>query len=124
VRYLVDGMNVIGTRPDHWWRDRAAARRKLVQGLSALAGDAAITVVFDGRPEAGELDEAVGTGVTVRFAPGGPDAADDVIASCVGDDPEPSSLVVVTSDGALAGKVRTLGAGVMASKAFRRQLDR
>ncbi|HAM00736.1 MAG TPA: RNA-binding protein [Acidimicrobiaceae bacterium] len=124
MRYLVDGMNVIGTRPDQWWRDRSAARRKLVQALSTMCDGAAVTVVFDGRPDAGELDEAAGSGVMVRFAPGGPNAADDVIASYVGDDPEPSSLVVVTSDGALAGKVRALGAAVMGSNTFRQRLDR
>src|SRR5258708_12749288 len=25
VRWLIDGMNVIGTRPDTWWKDRHAA---------------------------------------------------------------------------------------------------
>ena len=26
---VVDGMNVIGSRPDGWWRDRAGASRRL-----------------------------------------------------------------------------------------------
>ena len=52
---LVDGNNVIGSRPDGWWRDRPGAARRLVAELQALAartGDH-ITVVFDGRPAPG-----------------------------------------------------------------------
>ena len=30
VRWIVDGMNLIGSRPDGWWRDRPGARRRLV----------------------------------------------------------------------------------------------
>ena len=37
-RWLVDGMNVIGSRPDGWWRDRTAAMRRLTGELDALAG--------------------------------------------------------------------------------------
>jgi predicted RNA-binding protein with PIN domain len=123
VRYVVDGMNVIGTRPDGWWRDRPAARRRMVQALSVLAAHHDVTVVFDGRPEAEEVDEAAAAGVTARFAPGGPDAADAVIAAAVEADPAPGSLVVVTSDAALAGRVGALGAEVMASRRFRRLVD-
>jgi len=36
-RWLVDGMNVIGSRPDGWWRDRTAAMRRLTGDLDALA---------------------------------------------------------------------------------------
>src|SRR3954452_19886165 len=45
---IVDGMNVIGSRPDGWWRDRRAAHRRLVTALGAL-GDP-VTVVLDGAP--------------------------------------------------------------------------
>lgn len=124
MRYLVDGMNVIGTRPDHWWRDRPAARRRLVTSLSELTGDNAVTVVFDGRPDTGELEASAESGVTVLFAPGGPNAADDRIASLVDADPEPSSLAVVTSDTTLAERVRAHGAQVVASRRFRQLIDR
>src|SRR4051794_7041159 len=36
-RYLVDGMNVIGSRPDGWWRDRGGAMRRLVADLERFA---------------------------------------------------------------------------------------
>ena len=46
TRWLVDGMNVIGSRPDGWWRDRRGAMRRLVEDLARLEGD--VTVVLDG----------------------------------------------------------------------------
>ena len=33
MRWIVDGMNVIGTRPDAWWEDRHAAMVRLVHML-------------------------------------------------------------------------------------------
>ncbi|HEU5417117.1 MAG TPA: NUDIX hydrolase [Streptosporangiaceae bacterium] len=35
---IVDAANVVGSRPDGWWRDRAGAARRLVTGLGTLAG--------------------------------------------------------------------------------------
>ena len=37
MRWIVDGMNVIGTRPDAWWKDRDAAMLKLVDMLERWA---------------------------------------------------------------------------------------
>lgn len=124
VRYVVDGMNVIGSRPDGWWRDRPGARRALVQELAGWATDHEVTVVFDGHPSAGEAEEATAAGVPARFAPGGPNAADDAIVEVVRADPSPDSLVVVTSDAALARRVEAHGAGVIGVKAFRDRLAR
>jgi predicted RNA-binding protein with PIN domain len=120
-RWVVDGMNVIGSRPDGWWRDRTAAMRALVQQLVRFARDGGrdVTVVLDGRPrEVGGADE-----VTVQFAEGGPDAADRAIAALVAADAAPGSLSVVTSDGALADQVRSHGARVHTAGTFRRMLD-
>jgi 8-oxo-dGTP diphosphatase len=36
---VVDGANVMGSRPDGWWRDRAGAARRLRDQLSGLAAD-------------------------------------------------------------------------------------
>ena len=33
MRWLIDGMNVIGTRPDAWWKDRHGAMVRLVDQL-------------------------------------------------------------------------------------------
>jgi len=124
MAFIVDGMNVIGSRPDGWWRDRAAARRRLVEELAPLS-DAGmeITVVFDGRETAGEADQAAAAGVTVCFAPGGPNAADDAIVTLVQGLALPAATVVVTSDRALVDRVRRLGATVESARAFRSRLS-
>ena len=120
-RWIVDGMNVIGSRPTGWWRDRPGAMRELVAALEAFAGEAGeeVAVVFDGRPF--ELSSET---VDVRFATRrGPDAADHDIAAMVGEDDDPGGLSVVTSDGDLARRVRDAGAAVVGAGEFRRRLD-
>jgi predicted RNA-binding protein with PIN domain len=121
ARWLVDGMNVIGSRPTGWWRDRPRAMRELAEELAAFAeatGDD-VAVIFDGKPF-----ELEAPGVEVRFASRrGPDAADDDIAERVAADSEPAGLRVVTSDAGLADRVRRAGAEVVGAGAFRRRLD-
>ena len=121
TRWVVDGMNVIGSRPSGWWRDRPRAMRELVGELEKFAarGGEPVTVVFDGRPF-----ELAGDAVDVRFASRrGPNAADDDIAALVGRDDEPAGLSVVTSDADLARRVRDAGAAVVGAGEFRRRVD-
>jgi len=117
TRWVVDGMNVIGSRPDGWWRDRRGAMRRLVEELGGL-GDP-VTVVLDGSPF-----ELEGGPVDVRFASRrGPNAADDDIAALVAADTDAGGLRVVTSDADLERRVREHGAEVEGAGAFRRRLD-
>jgi hypothetical protein len=117
TRWIVDGMNVIGSRPDGWWRDRRGAMRRLVDELGALGEP--VTVVLDGAPF-----ELTSDGVEVRFASRrGPNAADDDIAALVAADADPGDLRVVTSDAALEARVREHGAAVEGAGGFRRRLD-
>lgn len=121
MRWLVDGMNVIGSRPDGWWRDRGGAMRRLTAALDAWASERpgdAVAVVFDGR----ERDVGAPASVEVGFAPGGRDAADHEIARRVAEDPDPASLTVVTSDRELAQRVRAAGAAVEGAGTFRARL--
>ena len=121
TRWIVDGMNVIGSRPSGWWRDRPRAMRELVEELEEFArrdGDP-VTVVFDGGPF--DVDSEA---VDVRFASRrGPNAADDDIAALVERDEEPAGLSVVTSDADLARRARDGGAAVVGAGEFRRRLD-
>jgi predicted RNA-binding protein with PIN domain len=123
VDLIVDGMNVIGSEPDGWWRDRGGARRRLVENLARLADRGTeVTVVFDGRPTADEEDEADAAPVHVTFAPGGPNAADDAIVDMVSRLLRPEDTTVVTSDRALVERVRRWGATVESARSFRRRL--
>jgi predicted RNA-binding protein with PIN domain len=118
TRWVVDGMNVIGSRPTGWWRDRPGAMRDLVERLRELGEP--VTVIFDGRPF--ELEDA--GEVEVRFASRrGRNAADDDIAELVSAAGDPASLRVVTSDGELARRVREHGADVVGAGEFRARLD-
>jgi predicted RNA-binding protein with PIN domain len=122
TRWVVDGMNVIGSRPTGWWRDRPGAMRGLVERLNEFAARAGeqVIVVFDGRP----FELAGGEGVSVRFASrSGRNAADDDIAALAERDDDPGSLSVVTSDGDLARRVRDAGATVVGAGAFLSRLD-
>jgi predicted RNA-binding protein with PIN domain len=122
--WLVDGMNLIGSRPDRWWNDRDGAVRRLIGELdrfAAATGDE-VTVVFDRRPP----DVAPGRhgAVEVGFASRrGRNAADHEIVDLLAAHPDPGRHLVVTSDRRLVERVRGLGAGVEGSSRFRRRLD-
>ena len=124
ARWLVDGMNLIGSRPDRWWNDPDRAVRRLVGDLDRLAtatGDE-VTVVFDRRPP--DLSPGRHGAVEVAFASRrGRNAADDEIVAMVGGDPDPGGRRVVTSDRRLAERVRELGGRVVPVSRFRRRLD-
>ena len=125
TRTLVDGMNVIGSRPDGWWRDRDAAMRRLLARLqrAATCSHDSLTLVLDGRPPT-DVAEGLHDGVEVRYARrGGRDAADDRIVELVAADSDPTSLCVVTSDRELASRVAALGATTEGAGAFLSWLD-
>jgi uncharacterized protein YaiI (UPF0178 family) len=122
VTWVVDASNVIGARPDGWWRDRAGATRRLHDALARFAEERGedVTMVLDG--PAPDLDEGL-PGVAVVAAPRPRrDAADDEVVRLVAGSPAPARLRVVTSDAALAERVRTLGATVEGAASFRRRL--
>jgi len=122
VRWLVDGMNVIGTRPDGWWRDRDRAMHGLVKLLEdwAAAEGEDVTVVFERKPS----PPIRSTVIEVAHAPRPKaDAADDEIIRRLRADPEPGRVRVVTSDRWLADAARAAGASVEGSESFRSRID-
>jgi predicted RNA-binding protein with PIN domain len=122
---VIDGMNVIGSRPDRWWNDPDRAVRRFIEELgryaASVGGD--VTVVFDRRPR--DVEPGPHGAVEVAFASRrGRNAADHEIVRMVSEDADPSSITVVTSDARLAERVRELEASVRGSGSFRRELDR
>ena len=123
-RLIVDGMNVIGSRPDRWWNDPDKAVRRLIDELDRHASQSReeITVVFDRRPP--DVLPGPHGAVMVAFASRqGRNAADHDIVRMVAEDPAPGSITVVTSDARLAEQVQALGARVRSAGSFRRRLD-
>ncbi len=122
-RLIVDGMNVLGSRPNGWWRDRPAAMAGSDPAAVALAAGEGveIRVVFDGRPH--RRVEAAADGIEVGFAPGGPDAADREILAVLRADPDPAGIVVVTSDRRLRNSVKAAGASSIGSSELLRRLE-
>ena len=122
MRWLVDGMNVIGTRPDAWWKDRDAAMHRLVDQLErwvAVDGDD-VTVVFERKPS----PPIRSTVIAVTHAPKPKrNAADDEIVRLLTADPEPHAIRVVTSDRWLAERAWGLGASVEGADAFRSRIE-
>lgn len=120
TRVFVDGNNVMGSRPDGWWRDRAAAARRLIADLAPIAGGpGAWTVVFDGPPPDGMRLQ---TGaLRVEYAGrGGADAADDRIVGLLGALPPGTDALVYTSDRRLRERASALGARVEGASALLR----
>jgi predicted RNA-binding protein with PIN domain len=122
VRWLIDGMNVIGTRPDGWWKDRDGAMLRLVDQLErwAAAAGEEITVVFE-RPPSPPIRSSV---IEVAHAPRPkPHAADDEIIRQLGEQAGGAEVRVVTSDRWLADRAFALGAVVMSAESFRGWLE-
>ncbi|SEE65292.1 NUDIX domain-containing protein [Jiangella alba] len=115
---VVDAANVVGSRPDGWWRDRVGATTRLRDELTLLAPVPAtalelpaaqwwprVTLVAEGRARGvASLD-----GVTVVDAPGsGDDAIAATVASAVATRPD-DHVVAVTADRELRARVGAAG---------------
>jgi predicted RNA-binding protein with PIN domain len=122
VRWIVDAMNVIGSRPDGWWRDRSLAMRTLVDRLEqwAMAEGADVTVVFE-RPPSPPIESSV---ITVTHAPEpAANSADDEIVRLVLADVHPERIRVATSDRALSERIRAAGAATYPAEQLRNLID-
>jgi hypothetical protein len=124
---LVDAANVVGARPDGWWRDRAGATERLLGRLAALPG------VPLAAPDGGQLCTGVVAVVEGRARDvSAPDGVRVVRASASGDDAlaaEASDLaasgtpiLVVTADRGLRDRL-PVGAAVAGPGWLLAQLD-
>ena len=115
-------MNVIGSRPDGWWRDRGRAMAALVERLErwAVAEGADVTVVFE-RPLSPPIESSTINVAHARKA--APNSADDEIIRLVQAESDPAQIRVATSDRELAERVRVAGAHVYPAEKLRNLID-
>jgi 8-oxo-dGTP diphosphatase len=134
---VVDAANVVGSRPDGWWRDRAGAAQRLVAGLSALARRGVedvppelglpapahwfpeIAVVLEGEARAAVPDSGAGeAGLRIVSAAG---SGDDTIAAVAAQ--TPGLRLVVTADRELRSRCEAAGAQVTGPRWLTGRLD-
>lgn len=104
---VVDGANVVGSRPTGWWRDRAGAAGRLHRAIAAADLDYdRVVLVLEGSARSGH---PVGTQGVLRtvHAPG---SGDDEIVDQVGAGVAAGfEVVVVTADRGLRERVAAAG---------------
>jgi uncharacterized protein YaiI (UPF0178 family) len=107
---VIDAANVIGSRPNGWWRDRSGAARALTERVreTVAAGRLRppVVIVLEGQARAGAAETVV-DGVEVVHAPG---EGDDTIVAIAGAD---GDVLVITADRGLADRARAAKAQVV-----------
>lgn len=132
LHLVVDAANVVGSRPDGWWRDRAGAATRLLGDLSAAIDAGLPSALFVDSPSSGpgaptswwpsttvvlegEARQATGPaeGLLVDRAAADGDAAIVARVESILTSSEEARVVVVTADRGLAARVERLGADVV-----------
>lgn len=110
---IVDGANVMGSRPDGWWRDRPRAAERLHRDLLAAEstlGCDEVVLILEGRARGGSPAGRDGGVQTVHAAGSGDDSiVEHAAARSSGGD----QVVVVTADRELRQRVAAVGASVV-----------
>ncbi len=125
---VVDAANVVGSRPDGWWRDRAGAARKLLVKLAALQERLETTdvvVILEGaaRGAVSGPDAPDVGGLRVVLADGsGDDTIAVVTAEAAAGDTNPD-VTVVTADRGLRQRIEPTGATAVGPRWLTDQLD-
>jgi hypothetical protein len=125
---VVDAANVVGSRPDGWWRDRPGAARRLLTSLKSLPplldAPTEIAVVLEGAAKAaveGEADPDFADLRIVLASGSGDDAIVDVVTAALAEDHH-RVITVVTADRGLRARVEPLGAQATGPNWLRSQL--
>lgn len=116
---IVDGANVVGSRPDGWWRDRAGAASRLRDRLAAAVeggvfGAVEVVLVVEGKARG--IDQKAG----IRVLPA-PNSGDDTIVGVAAEAAGP--VTVVTADRGLRERVVAEGATVVGPQTLYRWLE-
>ncbi|NNC10378.1 NUDIX domain-containing protein [Planctomonas sp. JC2975] len=131
---IVDAANVVGSRPDGWWRDRAGAAARLVHRLATLdqvgwPADAlglphhawwpSVVVVLEGEAKRMPDSEHPNSLTIVRAETDGDSAIVEQVRSLS----RPDQAIVVTADRGLADRVTALGASTASPGGLLRAFD-
>jgi hypothetical protein len=116
---IIDAANVVGSVPDGWWKDRAAATERLrdtlanlpTQPLGTLQPPLDVVMVVEGKAR------NVTPSATIRVV-SAPASGDDTIVDLVRSNPG-RPCVVVTADRGLRTRVTELGASVLGPSSVR-----
>jgi glutamate synthase domain-containing protein 3 len=111
---VVDAANVVGSRPNGWWRDRGKAAEDLHRGLAGAveAGrlERPVVMVLEGAARRG-VGEGERDGLRVVHAPR---SGDDTIAALVEQAAaDGQTVTVVTADRELRERARQVGGDVL-----------
>lgn len=119
---IVDAANVVGSVPDGWWRDRAAATERLRDAIAPLAAEGLpewpqdppldVVLVVEGRAK------GVPSSATVRVVAAA-GSGDDTMVDLVRTEGADRPCAVVTADRELRGRVHALGADVLGPRSVR-----
>ncbi len=119
MRWVIDGNNVYGSRPDGWWNDRDRAAGRFAQRVAewCRTHDDDVTIVFDAPVSSATLELAGGNLRIVEAPHRGRDAADDHIVELV-------ELVETVDGGPAAGPGAPVAVTVVTSdRGLRRRLS-
>lgn len=118
---VVDGANVVGSRPDGWWKDRAGAAARLYSRLLGVPGLApSVVLVLEGRARAGHREDATGPVQVVHAAGDGDDA---ILAEAERAVVSGAKVAVVTADRELSARVKRVEAEVLRPSWLLERLD-
>jgi hypothetical protein len=123
---VVDAANVVGSRPDGWWRDRAGAARRLIAKLTeyqARAEEVELVVVLEGAARAAVDGEPAAVRVVAADGSGDDAIVAAVAAARGGSGGNERVVIVVTADRGLRERAEALGASTVGPRWLWERID-
>jgi len=109
---IVDAANVVGSRPDGWWRDRQGAAIRLRDALEPLADDHEVILVVEGQARRVAPTDRV----HVVAAPGSGD--DEIVQVAADMNARGRRVIVATADRELGRRLAEVGAELIGPKSL------
>lgn len=109
---LVDAANVVGSRPDGWWRNRHDAAVRLRDALEPLASDREVILVVEGQARRVPSTDLV----KVVAAPSSGD--DEIVRVAASMTARGRQVIVATADRELRRRLTEVGAELIGPKSL------